>query len=283
MSVAEIADERPATYRSVREDYRRALTAKIEALNLKANVAELDMHGYTVLRDAASPAFFRELRERIHTLWTERKHQGQVRPRGGVYSDTILNCVSQGRVFEQALMNEKVNALTAYLLGEDYLLMNSTGNIMEQGSGALHIHTDNAQVPDPFPSWAMTVVSLWYTETVGADEGATRLIPGSHRYARHPAPGEGEDDAVALEVPAGSVGVWNGALWHGAFPRRAAGERVTFGASFCRLHMRPFADHAAVSDEIVERNGPLMARILGRAASQDAGYAEWRHIAARRL
>lgn len=236
-----------------------------------------------LLRKAASRAFFRELRERIHELWTERKRLGQVRPRGGVYSDTILNCVSQGRVFEEALMNEKVHALVAYLLGEDYLLMNSTGNVMERGSKALHIHTDNARVPDPFPTWAMTVVSLWYTDTVGADEGATRLIPGSHRYARHPQPGEGEDEAVALEAPAGSVGVWNGALWHGACPRQAEGERVTFGASFCRLHMQPFADLAAVPDEIVERNGPLMARILGRASPQDAEYAEWRHIATRRL
>lgn len=151
---------------------------------------------------------------------------------------------------------------------------------MGKGSVTLPIHTDNALVPDPFPAWAMTAVSLWYTEDVDADAGATRLIPGSHHYARHPLPGEGEQDAVALDVPAGSLGVWNGALWHGACPRVAEGERVTFGASFCRSFMKPFADHAVVPDEVIERNGPLMAQMLGRQQTEGQ---EWRMLAARRI
>jgi ectoine hydroxylase-related dioxygenase (phytanoyl-CoA dioxygenase family) len=112
------------------------------------------------------------------------------------------------------------------------------------------------------------------------------VVPGSHRYGRQPLPGEGEADAVAVECPAGSVAVWNGALWHGNCGRLAPGERITFHTSFCRLWMKPFANNDIVPQEVVDRNGPLMAQILGRGLpmgreGEDGPNPEWRAIAGR--
>jgi ectoine hydroxylase-related dioxygenase (phytanoyl-CoA dioxygenase family) len=279
-------DERRASYLATRDEFRRELAEKIRTLDLTANVAELDMQGYTVVKDAAPMAFFAELRDHIVALAEERKRQGLYGDRRGVFSDNIMNCTSKGRPFEQVLMNPKLNALMAYLLGDGYVLNASSSAIVEQGAPALPIHCDNAYVPDPFPSWALTATSVWFTEDVTADNGASRVIPGSHRYGRQPFPGEGEEDAVAVECPAGSVAVWNGALWHGNCGRLAPGERVTFHTSFCRLHMKPFANNDIVPQEVIDRNGPLMAQILGRGLpmgreGEDGPNPEWRAIAGR--
>ena len=53
------------------------------------------------------------------------------------------------------------------------------------------------------------------------DNGALAVVPGSHRLARQPMPGEGIDQAVPVEAEVGSLILWHGGTWHGAF-RRAA-------------------------------------------------------------
>jgi ectoine hydroxylase-related dioxygenase (phytanoyl-CoA dioxygenase family) len=53
------------------------------------------------------------------------------------------------------------------------------------------------------------------------------IAPSSHRYARRPRSGEGADAAFPIEAPMGSLVVWNGNLWHGAFPRTEPGEVLT--------------------------------------------------------
>jgi ectoine hydroxylase-related dioxygenase (phytanoyl-CoA dioxygenase family) len=222
------------------------------------------MLGYTVIRDAAPRAWFNELRAHIVALSEERRRQGLWGDKRGVFSDTILNCVGKGRVFEEAVLNPKLNALAAYLLGDGYVINATNAIIVEQGAPALPIHSDNAYVPEPFPHWALTFTSVWVTEDLDAERGASRVIPGSHHHARAPKGGEGEDEAVPIDCPAGSVVVWNGATWHGNCGRNAPGERVTFHTSMCRMHMKPFADNASVPQDVVVRNPPLMAQLLGR-------------------
>jgi hypothetical protein len=141
--------ERRAAALAVRDEFRRELMQSIRSLDLTANVAELDIQGYTVVENAAPLAFFAELRQAIVDLATQRKRDGLYGDRRGVFSDNIMNCSAKGRVFEQVLMNPKLNALMAYLLGDGYVLNASSAAVVEQGAPALPIHCDNAYVPDP--------------------------------------------------------------------------------------------------------------------------------------
>jgi len=257
------ADARRSAEHTARTAFREEITRRIAELELTANVAELDMLGYTIIKNAAPIEFFQELRERIQHLSRERRELGVRGDPRGVFSDTIVNCITKGRVFEKAVLNPKLNALMAYLLGDGYLINATQGIIVQQGAPALPIHCDNAFIPDPFPSWALTATSVWVTEDLTGESGATRIVPGSHRYARHVDPGEGEDEAIPIDCATGSVVVWNGATWHGNCGRLAAGERVTFHTSFCRMHIRPFADNENVPQNIIDRNQPMLAQLLG--------------------
>lgn len=67
------------TYWSVREGFRQELTGKIEGLMLIENVAELDMNGYTVLQNAAPPAFFLQV-PRICRGYAARSRQALLTP-----------------------------------------------------------------------------------------------------------------------------------------------------------------------------------------------------------
>ena len=66
----------------------------------------------------------------------------------------------------------------------------------------------------PLPRPNLIVASMWAISDFRADNGATLLVPGSHRWPNGRAPEPHE--VVQAEMPAGSVLFWMGGLLHGA-------------------------------------------------------------------
>ena len=90
------------------------------------------------------------------------------------------------------------------------------------------------------------------------------FVPGSHRRARQPNPGEGVDEAIPVEAPAGSLVVWTGNMWHGAFPRQNDGLRLVLTCSFNRPYLRTQEDYRrTVTQEILDQNPDRLAVLLG--------------------
>lgn len=254
---------RMALLEAEREAFRAELARRIEAFDLARNITELEFSGYTVVRDVAPPEFFADLRQAILDVNQASRAKHNDGDRRGLFSSTVKNTLTKGRIFEQTALNAKVNTLMAYLLGDGYVLNTQSATIVSQGTPSLFIHTDNAFAPEPFPPWALTATAVWVSEDLDEATGSTRVVPGSHRYARHPRPGEGEESAIPIICPAGSVQIWNGATWHGNCGRTAPGERVTLHTSYTRMILRPFANNDIVPQEVIDRN-PGMAQLLGR-------------------
>ena len=89
-------------------------------LGLERNVVELELYGYTVVRDAKNLSFFDELRETILRLGQEDRDQGRRIPMSGPggRSYLVAQLLNRGRIFEEAVMAEKPLALVTYLMGE---------------------------------------------------------------------------------------------------------------------------------------------------------------------
>ena len=71
-----------------------------------------------------------------------------------------------------------------------------------------------------------------------------------------PKPGEGVGEAIPVEVPAGTVVVFHGNLWHGAFPRKHPGLRLSIAAYYCSRYFREQESfRGRVTEEMLARNG----------------------------
>lgn len=229
------------------------LDRRLEALGLAGNAAELALRGYTVIADAAPVELFDRLRSRILSCFA----------RAGT-PVLVGRLLEQDRAFEEAVCCEKLVALAEFLCGRGFLLSQLVGTVRGDGERGLRIHTDCNLVRDPFPPFPLVATAVWACDDFTEAGGCTRVVPRSHLLRRHPAAqlGEGDDQAVPVECPRGSILMWDGATWHGSCPRRIGGQRVTLHAMFNRMVLRTF-ERYDLPPEVLERNPPVLTTMLG--------------------
>jgi ectoine hydroxylase-related dioxygenase (phytanoyl-CoA dioxygenase family) len=132
------------------------------------------------------------------------------------------------------------------------------------------LHTDQVGTPPPLPNYAQMVNITWALTDYTKENGATSLVPCSHRFGRMPLAYEADflDNptvpAIPAEAKAGSLIIWHGATWHGAYPRTNPGVRANLWMVFTRSYMRPIRDfRSEVTPEMLARNPPEFANLMG--------------------
>ncbi len=96
-----------------------------------------------------------------------------------------------------------------------------------------------------------------------ADNGATLIAPGSHRFGERAGPFE-HADLVPVVMDAGSVLVYDGRLVHGAGANSSDRGRLGFIAEFVPRWLRPSENHTlAVPQEIARYLDEDLQKLLG--------------------
>ena len=99
-------------------------------------------------------------------------------------------------------------------LGWPALLSNISGNITGPGAAAGVLHADQVFVPLPWPKRPQGINVAWCIDDFTRENGATEVIPGSHRRMANPAPNVDLTELVPIEAAAGSAFVFESRLWH---------------------------------------------------------------------
>lgn len=248
---------------------------------LERNLEELEAFGLTVItpEQIGDPSLVERAREAILRIAEERTGvihdietgtHGKLEGAGSNASQYLLYAfLEKDPVFEQIPVHPTTLPLIDYYLGPGCQLSSLTSFIKWQddvGYGpGLGLHDDSsAYRAGPLPATPHVFNTNWILTDYTLDNGAFCIVPGSHKLRRHPRPGEGADKAVPVEAPAGSVLVFHGNVWHGAFPRKNPGLRLSINAYYCGPHYRVQENfRGRISDEIFDRNSPRLRQLLG--------------------
>jgi ectoine hydroxylase-related dioxygenase (phytanoyl-CoA dioxygenase family) len=117
----------------------------------------------------------------------------------------------------------------------------------------------------PFPSgYEVQCNTIWAVDDFRDENGATRLVPGSHRAADKLSFADG--DTVPAVMPAGSILFYTGALYHGAGANRSSalrrGVNITYNVSWLRQEENQYL---AVPQDMARTLPEPLLRLMGYA------------------
>lgn len=183
----------------------------------------------------------------------------------------VNNLPAADPVFLDLLVQSDALQAVKTLLGEHILVSNFSANIALPGSGSMMLHSDQAlAIPSPWHHpWAINVI--WTLDDVFERNGATRYLPGSHRFCdADELPPDALDRTVAFEAPAGSFIAMDGRLWHTSGRNTMPdGRRRMMFAYYCTDFIRPQLNWAAALPPQVQDT--LDARMRALFALAPAG------------
>lgn len=231
--------------------------ARLRSLGMEGLLDDLARDGYAFVRDAADPAFVARLRGTILRLAV---------PGGpAAFSATAAALLGQDPVFEEAILNPKVQALVHAMCGEGAMLSALQGSVRHAGPQSLGLHCDQSWMPSPYPEHPYFFTLCWALDEFTEENGATGVIPGSHLKRRYPTPAEQADARMQpMTCAAGEIACWLGTTWHGSFPRTTPGERVVLHMAFCRLAVRPVENYDHLDEAWLAGKPAELRTLLGR-------------------
>jgi len=142
-------------------------------------------------------------------------------------------------------------------------------------AGLLVIGLGDDPLPLDFPP--VVVNTMWALDDFTEANGATRIVPGSHRWVdRLPADG---DEVVAAAMPAGSVNFYLGRLYHGGGANRTDLPRLGVILEYVASWLRPQENHIlAVPADVVATLPERLQELLGyNIYPPFLGYVDGRH------
>jgi hypothetical protein len=183
------------------------------------------------------------------------------------FGDRMHSIFFEDEVFADALMNPPLLALITYLLGYSAVLSNMGCWMKGPNKSFFPLHTDCGGMPSPLPPQSYAAQSTYLLTDFTRENGATAIVPGSHKWCRTPVGSETDlgqnKHAIPIEGKAGSLVIWHGNAWHAAYNRTAPGLRVSVTVYFCRPFMRPLEDFIGhVPQEMIDKYGPRFAMVL---------------------
>lgn len=163
-------------------------------------------HRLQRIREAMAPIF-------AQTASRDLKDAPNRRPGyRGVQTVHVHNLFAKTRAADEVAIDPVLLKIIEGVLGSLFQLSVGTAMCPDPGVDPQGLHQDDGHYPLPRPRPPFIANSLVALDDFTRANGATRVVPGSHRWTR---PVEQDADVIYAEMPAGSLLVFDGALWHG--------------------------------------------------------------------
>lgn len=127
----------------------------------------------------------------------------------------------------------------SYQNSESIILKLSTARSPHGKSKKQQLHIDSGVPGSPFPLVVQTIVAL---DDFTAENGATRLIPRSHKIKNFAEDNKTYSNEVSLSIPKGSIVIYDGGLWHGSGEKKTEGDRWAAIFTYARWFFKPSYD-----------------------------------------
>jgi ectoine hydroxylase-related dioxygenase (phytanoyl-CoA dioxygenase family) len=260
-----------------REYYSRKAKPMPTDAGLRGLVQSVLRDGYVVIPNAFTEAEALEAIAEIDRLHGDRPRTGRD-AFDGFKTNRIFALLAKTRAFDRFCLLPAVHALNEFFLDEDYLIYIMESIVINPGERAQVLHHDDAVTRLPRPRPPVTAATMIVLDDYTELNGATRVIPGSHRWGSVRV-GE-EHEAVPVTCPRGSVIYFLGTTWHSGGANRSQRPRYAATIQYCQPYIRPLENLMVAVDPRRALSGEIPKKIVDmmgyRSAIPFIGYGESR-------
>lgn len=203
-------------------------------LSMKEKEA-LDREGFVIFRNVIDADWLESLR----AAFDDGCAKDSSSPVNAVVKDSgtrhIDKLVTRGEVFERVYTHPLVLAAVWQVLQIPFRLAQMNGREPLPGYGQQGLHADWVARPKGEPYRIVT--AIWLLDDFTSENGATRVVPGTHRLLTQPPksfadPASRHQEQIIIVAPAGSVLLFNGHLWHSGTRNQTSRRRRVLQCSF---------------------------------------------------
>ncbi|CRG83580.1 putative protein Mb3657 [Talaromyces islandicus] len=202
----------------------------------RADIETVLRDGYVVLDGLLDEEDVKELADEVDRMTGDDPKFGRKTFEGWA-TIRIYSLLNKTRKFDKCCLFDRVLSLNDYFMLEGYGLSATSSIQINPGEKAQLIHYDDGYTYLPRPRPPMSTAIMIAIDEFTADNGATRMVPGSHNWdsKRVPKP----EDAVPVVGKAGTVVFFLGTTWHGGGPNTTDKPRRAATVQYCQPYIRP--------------------------------------------
>ena len=210
----------------------------MDATTLEHHLAAIEDQGFTIVENAIEKELVAELVSEIRRVEKERGTAPRGNPAEGYATLRNYNLLAKGAAFQKMPVHESVLPVVERVLDPGCLLSGMTAIDIGPGEKPQPLHPDDVVMDVPRPHVPLMCVSMWALTDFTDANGATRYVPGSHK-ADHAPDYSKEYETLPAEMPAGSVMIFHGSLWHGGGSNRTDDDwRLGVNVQYCQGWIR---------------------------------------------
>ena len=237
-------------------------------------VGALDTDGFAVVEGLLPEPGLRQARDDLRCLLAGAPSGRN--PFEGARTRRVYALFAKTRTLDGAVVDPLVLGVLDRVLGHCQLSA-PTGIEIGPGEVAQVLHHDDGIYPLARPHQEVVLNTMWALDDFTEANGATRLVPGSHRWVAEQ-PSE-KTPTTPAEMPAGSVLFYLGSLWHGGGANRTDRPRLGVVLEYVASWLRPQENHVlAVPRDTVRALPERLQELLGyNIRPPFMGYVDGRH------
>jgi ectoine hydroxylase-related dioxygenase (phytanoyl-CoA dioxygenase family) len=199
---------------------------------------QLDRDGYVVLDQFMSDVFLEDVRNSVEHLFAAEGCQAGSEFKQEPQTRRLANLVDKGEVFGRAIALPDILDCVRHVLGPEFKLSSLNVRSANPHSDWVQpLHADMGAIPDEKGYWVCNTV--WMLDDFTAENGAIRMVPGSHNSGKLPQevlpdPMASHPEEILLTGTAGTVVVMNAHMWHGGTANHTSAHRRAMHGFYCR-------------------------------------------------
>jgi len=235
----------------------------MDSVTLSEHVKRIADKVYTIVEDAIEPALVEALNDDLARIERELDIQPASNNFEGVSTLRVYNLLVHGEVWQRVPEHPSVLPIVDGVLDPGCLISSLSSINIGPGETPQPIHADDMLMPIAKPHAATVCNSMWALTDFTEENGATRIIPGSHLADSSPNYGQ-HYDSIPAEMPRGSVLIWHGSLWHGGGANRTDQRRIGIAMNYCAGYIRQQENqHLGIPPSLVRTFAPRLQELVG--------------------